>query len=223
MSMVKRHLRAHPRLLIAILAAAAAYPALPATVTGLTRLITVWDGGCLLFLASTWLMMGRATPERMRWRAGLQDESRWAILALTVGGACVSLLAIGFELHDIKSLTEDRLLRHIGLAAATIVLSWLLIHTTFALHYAHGYYGDHGHAAAPGQPAGGLAFPGGLDQPDYWDFLYFSLVIGMTSQVSDVAITGRAHRRLATAHGALSFFYNTVILALTINIAAGLI
>jgi uncharacterized membrane protein len=96
----------------------------------------------------------------------------------------------------------------------------MLVHTLFAVHYAHGYYGD-----APrdgrGGIAGGLAFPGGAE-PDYWDFLYFSFVIGMTSQVSDVQTTSPWMRRLCLAHGIVSFFFNTVILALTVNSAAGL-
>jgi uncharacterized membrane protein len=95
------------------------------------------------------------------------------------------------------------------------VLSWTLIHTVFAVHYAHAFYGD---GSAPGpDDAGGLLFPGGDQSPDFWDFFYFSLVLGMTCQVSDVQITGKHMRRLASVHGALSFFFNTVILALTIN------
>ena len=97
------------------------------------------------------------------------------------------------------------------LAILTIVLSWIVVHTTFALHYAHDYYS--------GTQAGGLAFPGD-DKPDYWDFVYFSFVVGMTAQVSDVGITSKAIRRTATAHGVISFFFNTALLALTINIAA---
>ncbi len=96
-----------------------------------------------------------------------------------------------------------------------MVLSWTLIHTVFAVHYAHSFYGD---GPAPGpDDAGGLLFPGNEQVPDFWDFFYFSLVLGMTCQVSDVQITGKHMRRLASVHGALSFFFNTVILALTIN------
>jgi uncharacterized membrane protein len=96
----------------------------------------------------------------------------------------------------------------------TIVLSWAAIHTTFALHYAHDYY--------RGAKAGGLAFPG-EDQPDYWDFVYFSFVIGMTAQVSDVGVTDRMIRRTATAHGVISFIFNTALVALMVNIAASAI
>jgi uncharacterized membrane protein len=102
------------------------------------------------------------------------------------------------------------------IAVAAVILSWGLIHALFALHYAHVFYGDHG--TAPGLHAG-LAFPGGK-QPDYLDFLYFSAVIGMTSQVSDVAVTSRRLRRLVLLHGVVSFFFNTVVLALTVNVIA---
>jgi uncharacterized membrane protein len=100
---------------------------------------------------------------------------------------------------------------------ATILLSWTFIHMMFALHYAHEFYGeDEG-------PAGGLAFPGGDERPDYWDFVYFAFVIGMTSQVSDVAVTSREIRRTVTAHGIVSFVFNVALLALTINIASGVL
>jgi uncharacterized membrane protein len=92
------------------------------------------------------------------------------------------------------------------------LLSWAFIHTIFALHYAHEFYDV---------TAGGLAFPQGSADPDYWDFVYFSFVIGMTSQVSDVAVTSKELRRIVTAHGMLSFVFNAALLALTVNLAAG--
>ena len=97
------------------------------------------------------------------------------------------------------------------LAGVTIFLSWVFVHVIFALHYAHEFYDMH----APG----GLAFPG-EHEPDYWDFIYFSFVIGMTSQVSDVTVTGQRLRRVVAAHGVLSFVFNVALLALSINLAA---
>ncbi len=102
----------------------------------------------------------------------------------------------------------------------TIIGSWLLVHTIFAMHYAHEYYQDH--QTQSDCKAGGLDFPEDIE-PDYWDFLYFSFVIGMTSQVSDVQITSRSMRRLSLLHSILSFFFNTAIVAMSINIIAGLI
>jgi len=167
-------------------------------------------------------MMASATPERMRLRARQQDEGRWTIVLLTVGAVLFSLAVIAFELRGMKDLPADRQWAHVSLAAATIVSSWLVTHTMFALHYAHAFYGD-----GDGDPntidcAGGLEFPG-TEHPDYWDFLYFSVVVGMTCQTSDVQINRRGIRRLCLAQGVLAFFFNTVILALSINIAAGLL
>jgi uncharacterized membrane protein len=96
----------------------------------------------------------------------------------------------------------------------TIFLSWAFIHTMFALHYAHEYYD---------RTAGGMAFPGDDREPDYWDFVYFSFVIGMTSQVSDVGVTSKEIRRTVTAHGVVAFVFNVALLALTINLAASAI
>jgi uncharacterized membrane protein len=99
----------------------------------------------------------------------------------------------------------------------TIALSWAAVHTTFALHYAHDYY--------RGSKPGGLQFPSGddHDHADYWDFIYFSFVIGMTAQVSDVGITDKTIRRTATVHGIISFVFNTALVALMVNIAASAI
>ena len=101
------------------------------------------------------------------------------------------------------------------MAVATVILSWVFTHTVFALHYAYEFYGE-------GQRANGLRFPGD-NRPDYWDFIYFSFVIGTTFQVSDVAVTNRWIRHSVSAHGVLSFFFNTAIFALTVNMAASMI
>lgn len=156
----------------------------------------------------------------MRRNAQRQDEGRLVILSLITAAACASLLAIGFMLNNTKGKSTSVLTLHVTLSVITIVGSWLLVHTIFALHYAHGYY-QAGKTLSECK-ADGLDFPGDIE-PDYWDFLYFSFVIGMTSQVSDVEITSRSLRRLALTHGILSFFFNTSILAMSINIIAGLI
>jgi uncharacterized membrane protein len=140
------------------------------------------------------------------------------ILAIIVAGAGASLVAIGFTLQREAHETAATLAARLALAGLTVAASWTVTHTLFALHYAHHYYGD---GPAPGDDdRGGLAFPGdGL--PDYWDFLYFSFVVGMTCQVSDVQVTSRAMRRMTLIHSVLSFFFNTVILALSVNLLAG--
>ena len=135
--------------------------------------------------------------------------------------ATAILFAIVFELHGIKDQPSASAGLHVLLAAATILLSWLFMNTIFALHYAHGYYGD-ADPSTKYEPIGGLVFPRRHDL-DYWDFMYFSFVVGMTFQVSDVQVEAHKLRREVLAHGVLAFFFNVVIVALTINIVAGLI
>lgn len=185
-----------------------------------TRILSVWNAGMICFLISTWVLMVQAIPKTMRRNAQSQDEGRLVILSLITAAACASILAITFILKETKDQNIHIIIPHIILAVITIVGSWLLVHTIFAIHYAHEYYQDH--KTLTNSSAGGLDFPEDIE-PDYWDFLYFSFVIGMTSQVSDVQITSRSFRRLSLFHGILSFFFNTVIVAMTINIIAGLI
>jgi uncharacterized membrane protein len=144
----------------------------------------------------------------------VQDEGKLAILVLTVAAALASLAAIVAEL-GMAANGGARQPGQLVLATVTILLSWAFIHTMFALHYAHEFYDQTG--------GRGIAFPGGDDEPDYWDFVYFAFVIGMTSQVSDVGITSKQIRRTATAHGVVSFVFNAALLALTVNIAASAI
>jgi uncharacterized membrane protein len=181
-----------------------------------TKLLLAWDVIVTLYLAMTFALMARATVGEIRHRAGIQDEGAFALLFVTVGAALASLAAIIAELGAPGSGRVTDVLET-ALAMGTILLSWAFMHTIFTLHYAHEYYGDGG----DGQ-IGGLKFPGG-GQPDYWDFLYFSLVVAMTSQVSDVAITSKAIRRLVNIHGIISFFFNFTVLALMVNMASSLI
>lgn len=178
-----------------------------------TRLLVAWDVGIGLYLALACELLARSDIHRMRRRAALQDEGRIAILVLTAGAALASLGAILVELSVAQGATRTP--AQLAIAIVTIVLSWVFTHVIFALHYAHEFYGED-------DSGGGLAFPGN-EEPDYWDFAYFSFVIGMTSQVSDVAVTSRSIRRTVAAHGVISFFFNAALLALTVNIAASAI
>jgi uncharacterized membrane protein len=207
--------RGHPRLLLSIAIGLVVMAALPGAWRVSTRLLVGWDVGVGLYLLAAYELIWRSDVTRMRRRAALYDEGALAILILTVGAALASLGAIFAELgmpHGVSGRSPGQL----ALATATIGLSWAFIHTIFALHYAHEFYGERPDAAC------GLIFPGG-EAPDYWDFVYFSLVVGMTSQVSDVAVTSRRIRRTVTAHGAVSFGFNAALLALTVNIAASAI
>lgn len=215
-----KNLDARPRLLISILVASLVSGLLPSWLHLPTRILCIWDSGIVCFLVLAWSMMLRATPQKMRRNAQRQDESRLVILSLITAAACASLLAIAFMLRDTKGISTNVLTLHLTLSLITILGSWLLVHTMFTLHYAHSYYRD---GKAPDEGEGeGLVFPSD-NEPDYWDFLYFSFVIGITGQVSDVQVTSRFIRRLALIHGVLSFFFNTVILAMSVNIIAGLV
>ena len=176
-----------------------------------TRLLVAWDVFLTLYLTLAAHLMAASGIEHIRQRAAVEDEGQTTILVLTVAAGLASLAAIFAEL----GAGSGRRPAHIALAAATILLSWAFIHTIFALHYAHEFYDE--------EIGGGLAFPGGAAEPDYWDFVYFSFVIGMTSQVSDVGITNRQIRRTAAAHGVVAFVFNATLLALTVNIAASAI
>jgi uncharacterized membrane protein len=211
----------HPRLLLSLLVATIIAILLPAWMHLSTRILCVWDSGMICFLILTWTVMLRSTPAMMSRKAKLQDEGRLVILSLITAAACASLLAIGFIMHQTQNVSTGILFLHLGLSVVTIVGSWSLVHTIFTLHYAHGYYQDN-LSTSPEDEMRGLEFPN-TPEPDYWDFLYFSFVIGMTGQVSDVQVTSRVMRRLTLLHGTLSFFFNTAILAMSINIIAGLI
>ena len=182
-----------------------------------TKLLIGWDSGVALYLALTHPMILRADVARIRKRAAEQDEGAFAMLVLTIVATLASLVAIVFELGGSKQAPQHDAIAHVLLAMATILLSWSFVHTIFSFHYAHEYYGERRDGKI-----GGLKFPRDA-KPDYWDFLYFSLVIGMTSQVSDVAVTSKVIRRMVAIHGVLSFFFNVTVLALTVNIVSNLI
>ncbi len=181
-----------------------------------------WDSGVAVLIVWLLFVMGDSAQETMRRRAAHQDLGRSVILGVVVAGALVSLLALAFIQKTMKAAQPGDLPVDLVTIIFTIMLSWFLVHMMFSLHYAHRYYGPAEDEDDEDGLVGGLDFPD-EKQPDYWDFMYFSFVVGMTCQVSDVQITGRGLRRLALAHGIVSFFFNTIILALTINIVAGII
>jgi uncharacterized membrane protein len=181
----------------------------------ITRMLIGWDVGVLIYLVAAAVVMTRCSSvSEMQNNAAAQDEGGFAILILSIAAAVASLGAIFAELSTIER-TSPRYGLYIALAIGTVVLSWAFTHTIFALHYAHAFYGEHLRKS-------GLRFPGD-GQPDYWDFVYFAFVIGMTFQVSDVAVTHKSIRRMVVAHGALSFFFTAAIISVTVNIAANVI
>lgn len=206
------------RLLLCLGVGIVAFLLLPHDLRLTERLAVAWVSGVVLFLGLTAVAILSVPPDLLRRRVRQFDPRRWVILALIIAAATVSLFALGFTLQKEPNETTATLAVRLLLAGLTVAASWTLVHTTFALHYAHHYYGD-GPLLGAADDRGGLAFPG-EQLPDYWDFLYFSFVIGMTCQVSDVQVTTRAMRRLTLLHGVLSFFFNTVVLALAVNLLA---
>ena len=203
---------ARPRTFVSIVMGIVAFFLMPGSLRLVTRLLLGWDIFATLYLVLAYIMMFRCGLAHIKRNAVLQDDGRFLILLVTALGAFASIAAIVFELGE-----SHRGATELILATVTIALSWAAVHTTFALHYAHDYY--------RGAKPGGLQFPSGdeHDHADYWDFVYFSFVIGMTAQVSDVGITDKTIRRTATAHGIISFIYNTALVALMVNIAASAI
>ena len=218
-----RQLRARPRLFLAIALGILIHQFLPMELAHreTTRLLLAWNGGVGLYLLLAAVMIARSTPEHMRWRARLQDEGRIMVLAMVILATIACLAAIFAELAVVKDMQGLSRAGHVGLTVVTVALSWAFIHLIFALHYAHDYYRTQG-VEGGGEGKGGLQFPGD-DAPDYGDFLYFAAVIGTSGQTADVAFTSRAMRRVGLVHCVLAYAFNTTLLALTINIASGLI
>ena len=203
---------ARPRTFVSIAIGIVAFFLLPDTLRLVTRLLASWDIFATCYLVLAYIMMFRCGPAHIKRNAVMEDDGRFLILMVTAFGAFASIAAIVFELG-----ASNRSGPQLALATVTIALSWAAVHTSFALHYAHDYY--------RGATPGGLQFPSGdqHEHADYWDFVYFSFVIGMTAQVSDVGITDKVIRRTATVHGIISFVFNTALLALMVNIAASAI
>ncbi len=203
---VLRFVRARRRLTGSIIVGVVAFFLLPQAWILVTRLLVAWDITIALFLILAYVMMWQTDISHVKRNAGVQDEGRFSILVVTATAAFASLAAIVAELNGAHGNPPVLIF-----STATIALSWAAVHTIFALHYAHEYY----HTGK----ASGMTFPSD-DKPDYWDFVYFAFVIGMTAQVSDVAVSDKLVRRTVTAHGIISFTFNTALLALMINIAA---
>ena len=203
---------ARPRAFVAMALGIVAFLLMPAALRLVTRMLIGWDAFVALYVTLVYIMMLRSHHRLIRRNAVLQDDGRFLIPLFTAVGAFASIAAIVFELG-----ASHRGLPQLGLATLTIALSWAAVHTAFALHYAHDYY--------RGPKPGGLQFPSGdeHDRADYWDFVYFSFVIGMTAQVSDVGITDKTIRRTVTVHGIIAFIYNTALVAVMVNIAASAI
>lgn len=213
-----RVISGHGRLFVALAVVAIVWLAYPVMARGQMRAIVAWDAGVLSFLGLTLHLFLTHDAKQMPALAEKREEGQWAIFWVALLASVFSFFAVTTEFSGLKDLPGKQRATRIVFVAATLIMSWLLAHVVFAMRYAQEWYAREGE----GKFRRGLVFPGD-HQPDYMDFLYYSMVLGMTFQVSDVQITARRLRRLALLHGLVSFLYNTVIIALTVNIAAGLL
>lgn len=218
-----RLLVARPRLLVSLAVALAGFFLQPSSPPLVTRLLIAWNVGTWLYIALYVTMIATSDERAIRWRAKVTDEGQFIILLLASVATTASIAAIFAELGIAKDLHGSDKELHLALAGATVLSAWVFIHLTFALHYAHEYF-DETKAVEGETPAvrGGINFPD-TDNPDYWDFVYFSFIIGVAAQTADVTIGSKVIRRTSLVHSILSFFFNSAILALTINGAASLI
>ena len=186
-----------------------------------SRILAAWIAGVFCFLSIVFWMMVDSDSQRTYYRAQRQEAQHWSIFLLVVCMALISICAIAVMLVDNKDLPTPVLTVQIALSVISILSSWFLTHTMFALHYTTCYYrADHANPEL--EYAGGIELPGET-QPDFFDFLYFSFTIGMTSQTSDISITTPSMRRLSLGHGIVSFFFYSVIIALSVGVVGGLI
>lgn len=212
---ISRFVIGRRRLLLSFVAGLILFAVLPDRLYLATRLIFSWDFMTALYVGFTLTMMAQSTVETCQRRAALYDEGDWIILVLVIASAAASFVAIFAELASLAAQREPLALGLV-ITAVTVALSWTFTHVVFTLHYANVYYkpDDDG--------PGGLHFPGNR-APDYKDFLYYSFVIGCACQTGDVATISPTMRRLTLVHGVVAFAFNTAILALTINVGAGLL
>jgi uncharacterized membrane protein len=214
-------LDAHYRLMIAFTVSAIVfllthnYHPLPVLI------LFTWISFASTIILLDWIIISTSHPREVRKIAKLQDFSRTLIFLFVLGASLASMGAIVYLLKSAKKHPGVSVNDHILLAIGAVIISWWLVHTIFTLLYAHLFY-DTDTDDGGVKETGGLEFPGKED-PDYLDFVYFSFVIGMTFQVSDVEISSRQIRRFALLHALLSFAFNTAILALSINVISGMV
>ena len=212
---------ARQRLALGLAAGAVTFVALREELRFASAAIAGWNAVALVILALDWAMILSTPQRKIRELAQQQDLSRFLVFIFVVVASCAALFSVGFLIRAHKDQPGGHFAVHLLLTLSTVISSWALLQTVYSLRYAHAFYGD---SDDPGvqKHAGGLIFPGDRP-PNYFDFAYFSFVIGMTCQVSDVQITSHRMRRITLFHSILSFGFNTLILALLINTVSGLL
>ena len=188
------------------------------SISPLVSAIILWDVFAFTYLVSSWIILFNRSPEQIRHVAKKEDGSTAFVFTVILVSSFASMITVLILIVS-KKMSQNAEVYSLLVTVASVLLSWLMVHTTFTFHYAHLYYDDQANDAS--RHAEGLDFPY-EKKPNYLDFAYFSFVLGMTFQVSDVQITSGKLRRVALFHGLLSFALNTFVVAFTINIIAGL-
>lgn len=209
-------MRSRPYLLAALALGVAVGVLAPGHYSGLRRALIGWNSGVWTYLVTMMTTMMMADHRKVHEIAEKQDESGGAVLAVVIIGAILSVSAIVTELANMKQASHRQAELHYAFTALTVIGSWLLVGVMYCFHYAHVYYTANKNTLP-------LRFPEGHIQPNYWDFLYFSFTLSVAVQTSDVSIMTRSMRKLVLGHCLLAFFFNLVILGLSVNIAASLI
>jgi uncharacterized membrane protein len=213
------HLHAHVRFIVAVLVGIAVWYLVPFP-HAIARALFAWNVAGWLYVVLIGVMMLRCEIAGIKRQASLEEESRTLLLILTIFASVAMVLAIVAQLSALhEDHSPDRTLKF-ALSFSTIMVSWFLVHMVFALYYAHEFHSESRGGGARGA-GGGLDFPND-HIPDYLDFLYFAFVVGTTAQTSDVVVTSRKMRRAVTLHGLLSFFFNTTVIALVVNLTSQL-
>jgi len=212
---------ARRRLLLGLVAGVGVFLLLQGHVRLWSAAIAGWNAFAAVILVLDWMTIRTMPQRKIRERAQQEDLSRLLVFIFVVVASFAALCAVVFFVRVHKGQMHQNFLIHLLLTLSTVISAWALLHTVYSFRYAHAFYGDSGELGVQ-KDAGGLIFPG--DQPpNYFDFAYFSFVVGMTCQVSDVQITSRRMRRITLVHSVLSFGFNTLILALLINTVSGLL
>jgi len=213
---------AHYRLIIALAVAAVVFLFNYHRASAPALSLLTWVGCALTIIFMDWVIIITSHPLEVRKIAKLQDSSRTFLFVFISAASIASLVAIIFLFKSTKGVPGAAKNEHILLAMSAVIVSWWMLHTIYTLRYAHLYYDVDTDIDGDVKGIGGLQFPG-KQQPDYLDFVYFSFIVGMTFQVSDVNISSRRIRRVCIMHSLMSFAFNTAILALSINVVSGMI
>ncbi|OIR09475.1 hypothetical protein GALL_83130 [mine drainage metagenome] len=216
MHAVHQIVRNRPRLVISIIAGISVGWLIPSQWSPVGRILIGWNVTVWFYLCLTGWLMVRASHARVRLLAEQEDRSALAILAIMSAAAIVSLAAIVLELSTVRDMALGSRMIHYAFTGATIIGSWCLVAVLFTFHYARIFY-----RSSPDHRA--LRFPDNEENPDYWDFLYFSFTIAVAAQTSDISVMTRSMRKTVLAQSILSFLFNAAILGMTINIAASLV